>query len=171
MPEKARDIWEIWGRGKEVCALPVLSEYTIVYKMATMIPISGIMFLCNLPHSGSGRTCDLFLTNRIQQRCFDVCEYMYMIILGKIVMSVFLRDSVPGWLWRSQLLCCDLPYWEDHMARNWGQSPTDSQKLRPSVWQPASNKMMPTIKWSWKQILPHLGLRWDCNHLTPWLKL
>lgn len=66
--------------------------------MATMIPISGIMFLCNLLHSGSGRTSDLFLTNRIQQRSFDVCEYMYMIILGKIVMSVFLRDSVPGWL-------------------------------------------------------------------------
>lgn len=29
MPEKAG---EIWGGGKEVCALTVLSEYTIVYK-------------------------------------------------------------------------------------------------------------------------------------------
>ena len=34
MPEKARDIWD---RGKEVYALLLLSEYTIVYKMATII--------------------------------------------------------------------------------------------------------------------------------------
>lgn len=34
MPEKARDIRD---RGKEVYALPLLSKYTIVYKMATII--------------------------------------------------------------------------------------------------------------------------------------
>ena len=43
MPEKARDIW---NRGKEVYALPLLSEYTIVYKMATVIIlVSGIHVL------------------------------------------------------------------------------------------------------------------------------
>ena len=43
MPEKARDIWD---RGKEVYALPVLSESTIVYKMATVIIlVSGIYVL------------------------------------------------------------------------------------------------------------------------------
>ena len=48
-----------------------------------------------------------------------MCEYMYMIILDKIVMSSRETLSLAGFE-ETSFFCCDLPYGEDHVARTEG---------------------------------------------------
>lgn len=98
------------------------------------------MPLCNLLYLSMVKTCDLLLTNSIQQGCSNVCQYVYMIVLDKTIISIFLRDSVPCWLWRSKFPCCDLPYEEGYMARNWGQSLDDSQQETEALRLVACNQ-------------------------------
>lgn len=115
--------------------------------------------MCNSLPLSVGGVCDLLLTNRVWQRLQNLQDYIYMIMLHMIGTSVSLGISLPCWLWRSRLPCCELPSGEGHVARN-GEWLTAKEKLKASVWQPART-MLPTITWSWKAILPLSSLRWE----------
>lgn len=162
MPEKAREVWRERKHASDECYHNTLLHI----RWPPWSPFLVFMFLCYLFHLGLGRTCDLFAANRIQQRCLDLREYMYMIVLAKT--NVSLPERLCPWLAlkkSASMLWSTL--WEGPHDK---ELKAFSQWQKETVGQPASNKIMPTIKWSWKQILPHLGLRWDCSPLTAWLK-
>lgn len=67
-------------------------------------------------------------------------------------------ESLPCWLWKVKL-----PYWESHIARNWGSSLLNSQKETEACnWticedlDSANNHMS-----LGNHILPQLSLRWE----------
>lgn len=75
------------------------------------------------PWVSMGGTCDVLLTNRIQQKWWDKHDYMYRITLPKIIKPILPEESPPCWLWKGKL-----PTWESHIARNRGWSLVNRQK-------------------------------------------
>lgn len=108
-----------------------------------------------------GSEQDLWLaSNWVQQRCSDTCEYIFTVISDITVMSAFRRDSFPGWLRRSKLPYCDLPYGAGHMARDWGQlwlQETEAPRLTACKQQNDAND----------QVI----LEADPSPCRPWMKL
>lgn len=70
-----------------------------------------------------------------------------------------------------KLLCCELPYGESHVPRNWRWPSAKSQQRINSVQWAASNPTLPTTpSGTWRYILPRSSLQMTATRPTPCLE-
>lgn len=120
------------------------------------------MLLCNSLLLTVGRSCDLPQTSRQ----WDLCDYMYISMLYKILMFILLIDPLPCWLRWSKWPRCEPPCGEAHMAgTEESLQLTASKKLGLSVQQPIRSWILPTTMWASKWIIVQSNL--DIS-LQPW---
>ena len=110
-----------------------------------MIPNYWPWDLVYPPFLRVGVTCALYLTSRIWQRCWDVCDYMYVIMHTGC--SNHLAGDFPDlWVLEKQAAVLGLKV-----------CLRASKKLKP--WTEFCQHSL----WAWKQTLPQSSLRWGCS--------
>lgn len=76
------------------------------------------------------------------------------ITLHETVMSVLL-GTFSCWVWKSKLLSCKAAYGENHVRRNWGRLPANSQQETETLCPRAYAEVNSApILWAGKQCLP-----------------
>lgn len=120
------------------------------------------MLLCNSLLLSVGRSCDVPLTSRQ----WDLCDYVYISMLYKILVFILLIGPLPCRLWWSKWPCCEPPCGEAHMAgTEEGIQLTAGKKLGPLVQQPTRSWILRTTMWAYQWIIIQSNL--DIS-LQPW---
>ena len=113
---------------------------------------------------------DLFLMKSLWGKWWNVTSKS---LLQKPVTSflfvAFLCIFLSFFLWRSRLLCCELPYWEAHVAWGWPLAnneqgnktfSTTLEKLNPANNHMSELEIEPLPRWSF---------RWDHSHIDSFI--
>ena len=112
----------------------------------SMIPNFWPRDLVYPPFVRVGVACALYLTSRIWQRCWDVCDYMYVTM---------------------HIGCSNHSCWRLSCFVGFGKA--GSCVRVEGLWLRASKKLKPWTEvcqhsvWAWKQTLPQSSLRWGCS--------
>lgn len=82
-------------------------------KLVPMTPDSWYSYPCVIlsPWVFMG-LCDLILTNRMWQKWWDVCHYVYVTLFHKPVIFISWGDTLPCWLWGNKQSRWESPHGE-----------------------------------------------------------